>query len=297
MPGWTVWTGGLPGGETLDQVAARVDRVLDRVRPVLADGDAVLVAHGHLLRILAARWLGLPPTEGRLLALGTAAVCVLGTEHETPVLVRWNLPNPAAALAAAAPDDDPRGAPVIRPITPQDVPAVVAMVHALAEYERAADQCHLTEDQLHTVLFGDRSGALRPRRGRPGRTPGTPVGFALWFLNFSTWRGVHGIYLEDLYVRPEARGSRLGRRLLETLAAICVERGYGRLDWAVLDWNTPARDVYDALGGTALHDWLPYRLDGEALVKLAENGQSAADPAAVAGSRQATGSPSDPLSS
>jgi len=96
-PGWTVWTGDLPDGETLSQVAERVDHVLARVRPLLAGGDVVLVAHGHVLRILAARWLGLPPSEGRLLALGTATVSVLGTEHETSVLVRWNLPNPAAA--------------------------------------------------------------------------------------------------------------------------------------------------------------------------------------------------------
>jgi probable phosphoglycerate mutase len=98
-PGWTVWTGDLPGGETLDQVAERVDRVLDRVRAALNEGDVVLIAHGHVLRILAARWLDLPPSEGRHFALGTAAVCVLGSEHETPVLVRWNLPNPASAIS------------------------------------------------------------------------------------------------------------------------------------------------------------------------------------------------------
>jgi len=105
-PGWTVWNGGLPGGETLEQVAARVDRVLERVRAALdaaldrQDGSgsatAVLVAHGHVLRVLGARWLGLPPTGGAMLALGTAAVCVLATEHENPVLRHWNLPNPYA---------------------------------------------------------------------------------------------------------------------------------------------------------------------------------------------------------
>jgi GNAT superfamily N-acetyltransferase len=180
--------------------------------------------------------------------------------------------------------------PGIRRITPQDVPAVVAMVHALADYERAADECQLTEEQLRAALFGA-SPALF---GHVATDPsGTPVGFALWFLNFSTWRGVHGIYLEDLYVRPEARGGGLGRRLLATLATICVERGYGRLDWSVLDWNTPARRVYDALGGTPLDEWLPYRLAGEALVRLAE----AAPGESVAGSRHAAGSRIDPQSS
>jgi probable phosphoglycerate mutase len=94
VPGWTVWSGELPGGETLDQVAARVDRVLARISPALGRGDVVLVAHGHVLRILAARWLRQPPQAGRLLALSTATVSVLGHEHEYPVIRHWNLPNP-----------------------------------------------------------------------------------------------------------------------------------------------------------------------------------------------------------
>jgi GNAT superfamily N-acetyltransferase len=156
---------------------------------------------------------------------------------------------------------------MIRSVEPADVPAVVAMVHELATYERAPDECHLTTEQLHTALFGPAPALF----GHVATDAGEPVGFALWFVNFSTWRGVHGIYLEDLYVRPEARGGGHGRALLATLARICVERGYGRLDWAVLDWNTPARDVYATMGGVPAADWLPYRLDGDALVSLAES--------------------------
>jgi GNAT superfamily N-acetyltransferase len=152
----------------------------------------------------------------------------------------------------------------IRPARPDDVPAVVAMGHELAGYERAADDCHLTEPQLHAALFGEL-----------GRTPSlfghvaldsadTPAGFALWFLNFSTWEGVHGIYIEDLYVRPQLRGSGLGRALLATLAGICVDRGYRRLEWWVLRWN-PAREFYAAIGAAAMDEWVPYRLSGEAL--------------------------------
>jgi GNAT superfamily N-acetyltransferase len=95
-----------------------------------------------------------------------------------------------------------------------------------------------------------------------------PVGFSLWFLNFSTWRGVHGIYLEDLYVRPSARGSGAGRALLAELAATCVRRGYQRLEWWVLNWN-PAREFYHSIGATAMDEWIPYRLTGERLETLA----------------------------
>jgi GNAT superfamily N-acetyltransferase len=153
----------------------------------------------------------------------------------------------------------------IRPARPADVPAVVAMVHELADYERAATDCHLTEPQLQTALFTD-APALFGHVAVDASD--TPFGLALWFLNFSTWQGVHGIYLEDLYVRPQARGSGAGRALLATLAAICIERGYRRLDWAVLNWN-PARDFYAAIGASALDEWLPYRLTGDALQALA----------------------------
>ncbi|MGH3658681.1 MAG: GNAT family N-acetyltransferase, partial [Micromonosporaceae bacterium] len=145
---------------------------------------------------------------------------------------------------------------------------VVAMVHKLAGYERAPEQCRLTSEQLHAALFGD-SPALYGHVA-VARVDGdlTPVGFTLWFLNFSTWEGVHGIYLEDLYVRPEARGTGLGRRLLAALAETCLARGYPRLEWWVLSWN-PAREFYHSLGAAAMDEWVPYRLSGEALRKLA----------------------------
>ncbi|SCG36592.1 Acetyltransferase (GNAT) family protein [Micromonospora echinaurantiaca] len=155
--------------------------------------------------------------------------------------------------------------PTIRPARPADVPAVVAMVHELAEYERAPEQCHLTAEQLHAALFGP-APALYGHVAVDDRD--SPVGFALWFLNFSTWAGVHGIHLEDLYVRPAARGTGAGKLLLATLADICVRRGYHRLEWSMLDWN-PAAGFYAAIGAEQLTEWIPYRLDGAALAGLA----------------------------
>ncbi|WBB74682.1 GNAT family N-acetyltransferase [Micromonospora sp. WMMD1128] len=155
--------------------------------------------------------------------------------------------------------------PTIRPVRPEDVPAVVAMVHELAAYERAPEQCHLTAEQLDAALFG-------PEPALFGHVAvdaaDEPVGFALWFLNFSTWAGVHGIYLEDLYVRPDARGTGAGRLLLAALAAICVERGYQRLEWWMINWN-PAARFYAAIGATPMDEWTPYRLAGAALGDLA----------------------------
>jgi GNAT superfamily N-acetyltransferase len=170
----------------------------------------------------------------------------------------------------------------IRPVRPEDVPAVVAMVHELALFERAPEQCHLTVEQLHTALFAEHPAlfghvavatvdtATEAAATIGDTAPGEPFGFALWFLNFSTWEGVHGIYLEDLYVRPEARGTGAGRALLAQLAATCVQRGYRRLDWSVLHWN-PARDFYGAIGASARQDWLFYRLEGHPLQLLAKN--------------------------
>jgi GNAT superfamily N-acetyltransferase len=154
----------------------------------------------------------------------------------------------------------------VRPIRPAEVPAVVAMVHELAEFERAPDECHLTVAQLEAALFTENPalfGHVAFVDGQP-----EPAGCALWFLNFSTWRGVHGLYLEDLYVRPQARGAGTGRALLATLAEICVRRGYSRMDWWVLHWN-PAREFYQAIGAVALDEWVPYRLTGPALASLA----------------------------
>jgi GNAT superfamily N-acetyltransferase len=140
------------------------------------------------------------------------------------------------------------------------------MVHELAEFERQPDQCHLTEADLRAALFGP-SPALY---GHVAVEPADqPVGFALWFLNFSTWEGTHGIYLEDLYVRPSARGDGLGTALLATLAGICLERGYRRLEWWVLNWNTDALRLYHRVGADAMSEWTVHRLTGAELSALA----------------------------
>jgi GNAT superfamily N-acetyltransferase len=140
------------------------------------------------------------------------------------------------------------------------------MVHELAHFERAPDSCHLTEQQLTTALFG-------PRPALFGHVAvgadDAPLGIALWYLSFSTWEGTHGIYLEDLYVRPQARGTGAGGALLAALAAECVVRDYRRLDWVMLDWN-PAAEFYAAMGAKVIDGWLPYRLTGPALLRLAE---------------------------
>ncbi|MGY1639476.1 GNAT family N-acetyltransferase [Geodermatophilus sp. SYSU D00742] len=153
----------------------------------------------------------------------------------------------------------------VRPIRPDDVPAVVGLVRELAEYEKAAHEVRLTEEQLTAALFGD-----SPRlSGHVAEADGDVVGMALWFLNFSTWRGTHGIYLEDLYVQPGHRGSGLGRELLRTLAELCVERGYSRLEWSVLDWNTPSIEFYEGAGAVPMDEWTVFRLTDDALTRFA----------------------------
>jgi GNAT superfamily N-acetyltransferase len=136
-------------------------------------------------------------------------------------------------------------------------------------YERAPHEATATVEQLRAALFGPSPAAY----AHVAVDDGDVVGFALWFLNFSTWRGVHGIYLEDLYVRPAARGGGHGKALLAQLARICVERGYARLDWWVLHRPElgPSREFYRAIGGTPLSEWEPWRLTDQALVKLAES--------------------------
>ena len=153
---------------------------------------------------------------------------------------------------------------LIRPIEPADVAAVLDLVIELARYEREPDAVEMTADDLGLALFGpdpklfghvavDRTGG------------GTPiVGVALWFLNFSTWRGTHGIYLEDLIVHPEARRRGIGAALLATLAQVCAERGYARLEWSVLDWNTPSIDFYRSLGAVGMDEWTTFRLADDA---------------------------------
>jgi GNAT superfamily N-acetyltransferase len=153
----------------------------------------------------------------------------------------------------------------VRPIRPDDVPAVVGLVRELAEYEKAAHEVRLTEQQLHDRLFGEAPALF----GHIAEVGGQVVGMALWFLNFSTWRGTHGIYLEDLYVQPAHRGRGLGRELLRTLAGVCVERGYSRLEWAVLDWNTPSIEFYKAAGAVPMDEWTVFRMTDEALTDFA----------------------------
>jgi GNAT superfamily N-acetyltransferase len=163
---------------------------------------------------------------------------------------------------------------------PADVEQILALVRDLAEYEHCLDQVAMTADQLHALLFGgtvqDPGPATTPS-GVPAAychvvdlPDGTGLaGFALWFLNVSTWTGRHGVYLEDLYVRPELRGHGHGRALLASLAAICVERGYARLEWWVLDWNEPAIGFYRSLGAVGMDEWTVQRVDGAALADLA----------------------------
>lgn len=155
--------------------------------------------------------------------------------------------------------------PVIRRAEPGDIPALVDLVYDLAEYEEARHECTLTAEQLHTALFGPAPAVF----AHVALVDGVVAGGAIWFLNYSTWDGVHGIYLEDLYVRPEARGSGLGRALLAALAHEAHSRGYTRVSWSVLTWNTPSIGFYESLGARAQDDWVGYRLSGSALSALA----------------------------
>ena len=154
----------------------------------------------------------------------------------------------------------------IRRIEPGDVATVVGLVHELADYERAAAECSLSDAQLHRALFGERAALF----GHVAVVEGTVVGCSLWFLNFSTWRGVHGIYLEDLYVQPQHRGHGLGRALLVELARECRREGYARLEWSVLNWNTPSIGFYRSLGAAPQDEWSIFRLTDDALSALGE---------------------------
>jgi GNAT superfamily N-acetyltransferase len=145
------------------------------------------------------------------------------------------------------------------------VPVVLQLIKELAHYEREPDAVVATAVQLTDVFFGDDPKVFcHVAENRDGAV----VGFAVWFVNFSTWLGTHGIYLEDLFVRPDVRGGGHGRALLGELARIAVDKGYGRIDWAVLDWNEPAQGFYAALGARPQDDWTGWRLAGEALSRL-----------------------------
>ncbi len=158
------------------------------------------------------------------------------------------------------------------------------MIRELAAYERELEEARATEEQLHEALFGAHpavfaliaeSDAVTEGSAAPA---GGPLGFALWFRNFSTWTGTHGVYLEDLYVRPEARGGGYGKALLAELARICVERGYQRFEWSVLDWNEPSIRFYKSLGAEPMDEWTVHRISGEPLRALAALAQSDENP-------------------
>ncbi len=154
---------------------------------------------------------------------------------------------------------------MIRRAATDDVPAIVGLIYELAEYEKARDECHVTDGQLHTALFGP-NPALH---AHVVEVDGEIIGTAVWFLNYSTWDGVHGIYLEDLYVTPGQRGSGHGKALLAALARECVDNNYSRLSWAVLNWNAPSIAFYDSLGAAPQDEWTTYRLSGTELTDLA----------------------------
>ena len=148
--------------------------------------------------------------------------------------------------------------------TEQDIPVILELICGLAEYERLLDQVEATEDRLRATLFGERPAAeaLLAFAGEE------PAGFAIFFTNYSTFLAKPGIYLEDLFVKPPLRGSGVGKALLKRIAQIAVERGCGRVEWSVLDWNEPSIRFYESLGAVAMNDWTTFRLTGEPLATL-----------------------------
>jgi GNAT superfamily N-acetyltransferase len=153
----------------------------------------------------------------------------------------------------------------IRAATPQDVPLILTFIRELATYEKLAHEVVATEGDMHDALFGARP-VIETVIASLDREP---VGYALFFSSFSTFLGKPGLYLEDLYVRPAARGSGVGRKVLEYLARLTVERGWGRLEWSVLDWNEPSIAFYKRMGAKAMDEWTVFRLTGKNLESLA----------------------------
>ena len=155
----------------------------------------------------------------------------------------------------------------IRPARVEDVPIILELIRDLATYERAPNEVTATEEQLVDVLFGERPAAevLLAFEGK------SPVGFSVFFHNFSTWLGRPGLYLEDLFVKPEKRGKGYGRALLVDLAKIAHNRGCGRMEWAVLDWNEPAIEFYRALGAKPMDEWTVFRLTRDGIARLAQS--------------------------
>src|SRR4051794_13871852 len=160
----------------------------------------------------------------------------------------------------------------IRPALVEDVPIILELIRDLATYERAPQEVTATEEQLTEVLFGHRPSAevLLAFEGK------LPVGFAVYFYNFSTWLGRPGLYLEDLFVKPEKRGKGYGRALLVELAKIARDRGCGRMEWAVLNWNEPAIRFYQTLGAKPMNEWTVFRLTRDEIAKLADAADTAA---------------------
>ena len=156
----------------------------------------------------------------------------------------------------------------VREASEGDVPLILSFIRELAEYEKLSEEVVATEDGLRESLFGER----RYAEVLIAEHDGAPAGFALFFHNFSTFLGKPGIYLEDLYVRPEFRGSGIGKQLLVKLARLALSRGCGRLEWSVLDWNEPSIGFYMQLGAVAMDDWTIYRVSGHALQKLGGGG-------------------------
>ena len=163
---------------------------------------------------------------------------------------------------------------VLRPATEADVPTLLELIHGIAEYERLSHEVEATDDLLRTHGFGRRPvyEAILAERG------GRAVGFALYFFTFSTFKARPTLYLEDLFVRPEERGRGIGRRLLVRLARVAVERECGRMEWSVLDWNTPAREFYFRLGAKAMDEWTVFRMTPDAFGRLAREDAGAGPP-------------------
>jgi GNAT superfamily N-acetyltransferase len=155
--------------------------------------------------------------------------------------------------------------PIVRPARPQDAATIFAFVCELADYEKLLHAVEADEASIASALFGPQPRVFCDIAEQDGEA----VGFALWFYTFSTFKGRHGVYLEDLYVRPPARGLGAGKALLANLARRCLAEGLGRLEWAVLDWNAPAIAFYESLGSVALDQWIVRRMTGEALERLA----------------------------
>ena len=152
----------------------------------------------------------------------------------------------------------------IRPARKEEVGIVLQLIHDLAHYEKAPNEVEATEKELLATIFIDNPKVFCDVVDVDGEI----AGMAIWFLNYSTWQGKHGIYLEDLFIKPEFRGHGYGKALLKHLAKICDEKGYGRFQWWVLDWNSPAIEFYRSLGAVAMDEWTVYRVSGNALKEL-----------------------------